>query len=184
MGVRGAGHRFVPNRLVFPGGAVDPADRTASAATEPGPALLAALQLRARPPLARGIAMAAARELHEETGMWLATSPGAPPLLDRLSYLCRAVTPPRLPMRFNARFLVAPAEAVCGVPKDSRELNQVRFYPVTDAIALDVMDVTRWVLECLLHRAAGKDTQGPMVFQNERPMVEPVLALARRSASK
>lgn len=172
MGVRGAGHRFVPNRLVFPGGAVDPADRTAPAATEPGAALLSTLQLHARRPLARGIAMAAARELHEETGVWLAASPGEPLLLDRLSYLCRAVTPPRLPMRFNARFLVASAEAVCGLHEDSRELNQVRFYPVADAIALDLMAVTRWVLECLLRRLAGTEVSTPMVFRNERPVID------------
>ena len=33
MGMRGAKHRFMPNRLVFPGGAVDPADHDAPAAT-------------------------------------------------------------------------------------------------------------------------------------------------------
>ena len=32
MGTRGAGHRFMPNRLVFPGGAVDRADATARVA--------------------------------------------------------------------------------------------------------------------------------------------------------
>ena len=32
MGLRGAGHRFMPNRLVFPGGAVDPGDADAPAA--------------------------------------------------------------------------------------------------------------------------------------------------------
>ena len=181
MGVRGAGHRFVPNRLVFPGGAVDPADRTAPAATEPGPALLSALRLHARPPLARGIAMAAARELHEETGVWLAASPGETLMLDRLSYLCRAVTPARLPVRFNARFLVAPAEAVCGLPEDSRELNQVRFYPVAEAIALDLMAVTRWVLECLLRSRAGPEVLTPMVFRNERPTTDTRRRTAGRS---
>ena len=43
MGMRGAGHRFMPNRLVFPGGAVDQADRRAQAATEPDPGTLALL---------------------------------------------------------------------------------------------------------------------------------------------
>jgi len=33
MGLRGAGHRFMPNRLVFPGGAVDRADLDAPSAT-------------------------------------------------------------------------------------------------------------------------------------------------------
>src|SRR4051794_26943109 len=37
MGMRGAKHRFMPNRLVFPGGAVDRADLSAAAATPPPP---------------------------------------------------------------------------------------------------------------------------------------------------
>ena len=37
MGMRGATHRFMPNRLVFPGGAVDRADLTAPAATPLSP---------------------------------------------------------------------------------------------------------------------------------------------------
>jgi 8-oxo-dGTP pyrophosphatase MutT (NUDIX family) len=146
MGLRGAGHRFLPNRLVFPGGAVDPGDRAAAAAAEPSPPLLHALQQRAHPRLARAIAVAAARELAEETGLTL----GFPPRLDRLGYLCRAITPPQMPIRFNARFLTVPDEATEGVPGNSRELEDVRFYPVAEALGLDLMDVTRWVLEQLL----------------------------------
>ncbi|RKK02568.1 NUDIX hydrolase, partial [Pseudoroseomonas wenyumeiae] len=49
MGLRHAGHRFMPGRLVFPGGRVDFADRAAPAASEPKPATRAALE-RAAPP--------------------------------------------------------------------------------------------------------------------------------------
>jgi 8-oxo-dGTP pyrophosphatase MutT (NUDIX family) len=142
MGMRGAGHRFMPNRLVFPGGAVDKIDRRAQAATEPDPATLAMLGRNARPPLARALVAAAARELEEETGL----SFGHPPRLHTIRYLCRAVTPPRMHMRFNARFLVAAADGVKGEPSDTRELESVRFYPVGQALALDLMEVTREVL--------------------------------------
>ena len=142
MGVRGAGHRFLPNRLVFPGGAADAADRRSRAATEPSPATLALLGRNAHPSLARALVVAAARELQEETGL----SFGDPPRLDAIDYLCRAVTPPRLPIRFNARFLVAPAAAVTGEPADSDELGAVRFYPVHEALGLGLMAVTREVL--------------------------------------
>lgn len=145
MGLRGAGHRFMPRRLVFPGGAVDPADRTAPAATEPDPATLAILARRAKPPLARALVFAAARELQEETGLSL----GTPPRLHQIDYLCRAVTPPPSPIRFNARFLVAPAERAEGVPHDTHELEQVRFYAAAEVMALDVMLVTREVLKRL-----------------------------------
>ena len=142
MGMRGAGHRFMPNRLVFPGGAVDETDKRAPAASEPDPVTLTLLGRNAKPPLARGLVHAAARELQEETGL----SFGSPPRLDSLDYLCRAVTPPATHMRFNARFLIAPAEATEGEPSDSRELEGVRFYPLEEALGLKLMMVTHEVL--------------------------------------
>lgn len=145
MGLRGAGHRFMPNRLVFPGGAVDPGDATGPAATEPRDDVLAALGRAARPRLARALVVAAARELEEETGLTL----GAPPRLDVIDYLCRAVTPPSRPMRFNARFLVVDASATRGELGGSGELEGVRFYPLEEALALDLALVTREVLERL-----------------------------------
>ncbi len=169
MGVRGAGHRFVPNRLVFPGGAVDPGDRSAPAASEPPETVLAALRNRTHPRLARAIAFAAARELQEETGLSL----GTPPHLDRLDYLCRAVTPLRSPIRFNARFLTVPAEAVQGDPADSHELHAVRFYPMAEALTLDLMAVTRWVLDCLADRLANPEAPRlHPLFRREKPGFE------------
>jgi 8-oxo-dGTP pyrophosphatase MutT (NUDIX family) len=151
MGVRGAGHRFVPGRVVFPGGAVDPGDGVAAAASEPDTAVMAVLGRKARPKLARGLIVAAARELEEEAGL----SFGRPPRLAGISYLCRAVTPPSSPIRFNARFFVAEAGLVEGVPRDSRELGSVRFYPLHEALELGLMEVTRAVLERLEGHLAG-----------------------------
>lgn len=143
MGLRAAGHRFMPNRLVFPGGRVDLADRTAPAATELRPETRAALERRAPPRLARAIAMAAARELEEETGLQLG---GPEPALDRLDYLCRAVTPTIHPMRFNARFLVAPAEAATGTLRGSGELENLAWMSVEATLALPVAPITACVL--------------------------------------
>jgi len=142
MGLRGAGHRFMPNRLVFPGGAVDPADAVRPAAAEPRAEVLAMLGRAAQPRLARALVAAAARELEEETGLSL----GDPPRLDAIDYLCRAVTPPTVPIRFNARFLVTEAAAVQGAIGGSGELEGVRFYPMDEALALDLALVTREVL--------------------------------------
>src|SRR5882757_7091846 len=89
MGMRGARHRFMPNRLVFPGGAVDRADLSAPCLTGLSARTEAALHRNANAKLARGLGVAAARELHEETGLSL----GLPPALDGLEYLARAVTP-------------------------------------------------------------------------------------------
>ena len=155
MGQRGAGHRFMPNRLVFPGGAIDKRDGIAPAATEPDPVTLAMLARNATPRLARGLVFAAARELEEETGLSL----GTPPRLDRIAYLCRAVTPPRAHMRFNARFLVAQAGDAEGEPRDTHELEGVRFYPLEQAVTLDLMQVTRDVLLRLRNFLALSETE-------------------------
>ncbi len=153
MGLRGAGHRFMPNRLVFPGGAVEKQDGAAPAASEPDAGTLAMLGRSAGPKLARALVVAAARELEEETGLTF----GAPPRLHAIHYLCRAVTPPRMPMRFNARFLVAEAGTTQGKAADSRELEGLRFYGVEEALALDIMLVTREVLQRLLAWLAMDD---------------------------
>src|ERR1700679_1021460 len=69
MGMRGAKHRFMPNRLVYPGGAVDEADHTPPHATPLRPDVLRRLEKSADPSLARALGIAAARELFEETGL-------------------------------------------------------------------------------------------------------------------
>jgi len=145
MGQRGSGHRFMPNRLVFPGGAVDPIDARSPAAAEPRPDVLAMLGRGARPRLARALVAAAARELREESGLSL----GTPPRLDGVDYLCRAVTPPSNPIRFNARFLVVDAAEVGGTLAGSGELEGLRYLPVAEALALDLALVTREVLQRL-----------------------------------
>ena len=146
MGLRHAGHRFMPNRLVFPGGGVDADDHAAPAATPLRPAVRARLEAAADPALAHALAIAAARELEEETGLTL----GRPPPLDGLDYLCRAITPESQPVRFDARFFVVPAEAASGTLAGSGELEDLRFFPVAQALALDLAGVTRRVLARLM----------------------------------
>ncbi len=146
MGMRGARHRFMPNRLVFPGGRVDPGDRRGKFATPLRADTLAHLRKTATPARAQAIAIAVARELEEETGLTL----GSPPALDGLSYLLRAVTPPVMPMRFNARFLVVDADRVSGTLAGSGELENLRYYAVAEALALDRADITQMVLENFL----------------------------------
>lgn len=146
MGVRGARHRFMPNRLVFPGGAVDREDFAAPCASALRLPVRRHLARIADAALAQALAIAAARELEEETGLSL----GRPPRLDALDFLCRAITPAAQPLRFDASFFVAPAEAACGAIAGSGELEGVRFYPVTEALALDLAPVTRGVLGRLM----------------------------------
>ncbi|GAN76035.1 NUDIX hydrolase [Acidisphaera rubrifaciens] len=145
MGTRGAGHRFMPNRLVFPGGRVDPADLRVRPAHPLRPDTEAALRRSANPALATALAVAAARELDEETGLTL----GEPSRLDQLHYLCRAVTPPGQPIRFNARFLAVEHDVVSGTLAGSGELENLQYYRLDEALAFDLAWVTRRVLEHL-----------------------------------
>ena len=146
MGLRGAGHKFMPNRLVFPGGAVDPEDHAAPVASPLRPDILRRLAASAEPSLAMALGVAAARELVEETGLTL----GEPPHLDGFDYLSRAVTPPSSPVRFDARFFVVDAAAVSGTLAGSGELEDLRYFAVAEAMALDLAVVTNGVLGKLL----------------------------------
>jgi 8-oxo-dGTP pyrophosphatase MutT (NUDIX family) len=145
MGLRGARHRFMPNKLVFPGGAVDRADLAAACASPLSPLTRARLEKAANPRLAHGLGIAAARELAEETGLSL----GTPPELGALDYLCRMVTPPSNPIRFNARFLLVGADHVSGTLAGSGELEGLKFYPIDEALAFDLAEPQRRVLERL-----------------------------------
>jgi 8-oxo-dGTP pyrophosphatase MutT (NUDIX family) len=145
MGMRGARHRFMPNRLVFPGGAVDRADLDAPSATPLSTQTEHLLRKSANARLAHGLGIAAARELHEETGLSL----GTPPHLHALNLLARAVTPPPSPIRFNARFFAVDAQHVSGTLGGDGELEGLRYYAMAEALALDLAMPTRRVLERL-----------------------------------
>jgi 8-oxo-dGTP pyrophosphatase MutT (NUDIX family) len=155
MGMRGAKHRFMPNRLVFPGGAVDRADLTAPCGTPLLPVTQHLLRKNANEKLTHGLGIAAARELLEETGLSL----GQPPNLGVLHLLARAVTPVGNPIRFNARFFVVPAAHVSGELGGDGELENLRYYPIEDALALDLATPTRRVLERLRVWLAMSDAE-------------------------
>ncbi len=142
MGLRGAGHAFMPNKLVFPGGAVDPEDHGAPVAAPLPTGVLRRLEASADRSLAAALGVAAAREFAEETGLSL----GEPPHLAGLDYLCRAVTPPAMSKRFDARFFVVDAGAVTGTLAGSGELEDLRWLSVADALALDLAHATRGVM--------------------------------------
>ena len=148
MGVRSVKHRFMPSRLVFPGGRVDLEDRSAPAASDLHPHTRRSLELRAAPRLARAIAVAAVRELHEETGLLLGRLEAGRlhAELAPLRYLCRALTPPMSPVRFNARFLMAPAETATGNLGGTGELEHLAYYPVDETPPHELAPITAKVL--------------------------------------
>ena len=163
MGERHAAHRFLPLRYVFPGGAVERADSRVRSATPFRRDTAARLSRSATPARTRGIAMAAVRETFEETGLvigradpargrpvpdaWRAFfATGMAPALDALDYVARAVTPPRRPARFNARFFMLDARRAEDRLSGSDELSDLRWLPINKALELDISPITARIL--------------------------------------
>ena len=164
MGRRPRRQVFMPDNYVFPGGGVEPCDRWVRPATELRPAVAARLARAATPARARSLAAAAVRETFEETGLALGVpapagarpvrpewqafhAAGLAPALDRLDYIYRAVTPPGLPRRFNARFFLARADHAAGTLDGNGELLDLRWVPIAEACTLPIPYITGVVLE-------------------------------------
>ncbi|HEX6860229.1 MAG TPA: NUDIX domain-containing protein [Caulobacteraceae bacterium] len=164
MGRRPAKSRFAPDVFVFPGGAVDAADRIARPLAPLAEAC--ARRTGAPPALAQALAMAALRETEEETGVVLA------PDLSRLRFLARAITPIQSPVRFHARFFVADAEHAVGEHAETAELSDLAYRPLEEALRLPLFDVTQITLEAL---AADRDPSPfRLTYRNDRPVITPL----------
>jgi 8-oxo-dGTP pyrophosphatase MutT (NUDIX family) len=168
MARRGAGHRFMPNVLVFPGGAVDPSDFGAAVGTPLRAEVQARLERSAAPGLAAALGMAAARELEEEVGLSL----GNPPQLHGLDFFARAITPPDRAMRFDAYFFAVDAALVRGEPVGSAELEDPAWYSMEAALAAPLALATRAVLAQFAQWLARPVHGGPVPVLRERAWVE------------
>lgn len=152
MGRRHRNHVFMPHAYVFPGGRVDRIDSALEPASPLAEDVSARLERAANPTRARAIAAAAVRETFEETGLLLGEADsGAPggfrPALEGMDYFFRAITPPGRPRRFDARFLVANADAAAGeIGTGDGELLDVAFRPLEDSRNLDIAGITRIAL--------------------------------------
>lgn len=179
MGQRAKGHVFMPDKWVFPGGRLDPADARAPAASEPSPETLTKLDLFSKGRAARAFPLAAVRETFEEAGLIVGrrggganrTAPAlwrpyaahdAAPELHKLEFVCRAVTPPYRSRRFDARFFMANAEDVLLDDRPitgDQELLHTRWFPLDEAERLDLPSVTRFVLGEVRARLKGETLQ-------------------------
>lgn len=199
MGQRGAGAAFMPNKYVFPGGAVDPGDAGVPLASALGPRCLARLDAAARPGIGAALAAAAIRELWEETGLalglpgaWPGVSSGTPsaavpadwqgfaaaglvPVAHPLTFVFRAITPPGRPRRFDARFFLADATDVAGDPDDfsraADELSHLHWVPLAEARRLNLPFITEVVLaEVGALLARGGAPEAVPFFDNSGPL--------------
>jgi 8-oxo-dGTP pyrophosphatase MutT (NUDIX family) len=189
LGRRHHGHKFMPGKFVFPGGRIETLDRAMSAVSELHPDTQAKLLERVPDPsagLARGFALAAVREMAEETGLLLGVKRDEPPAspgeiwsefakakvhpdLGHVHFIARAITPPRRPKRFDTRFFTADATAIAhkieGVVGPDSELVELVWAPIEEAAHFDMPTITGVVLEELGARvAAGMAHSLPVPF--------------------
>ena len=168
MGRRGRNAVF-SNAYVFAGGKVDDADKL----PKPASALADDLcqRISSDPAKARIFAMAAIRETFEETGLFLGLPGdlgetgneswevmrrrGLAPHLAPLGYVGHAITPASRAVRFNARFFCAWDSDMSGELGGSGELADLSFIPVAEALDLQLVDVTKFMLEEMLRREAN-----------------------------
>jgi 8-oxo-dGTP pyrophosphatase MutT (NUDIX family) len=148
--------RFMPGVYVFPGGAIDPPDRTAWSVEAGTEALGAKLARSAR---------AAVRETWEEAGVLIgrpADGPSASPVhaaierayverglvaaMDVLTYVGRAITPSHSARRFNTRFFLGDGSNVFGEPAATEELEDLGWHPIGGETLDALRDVTRFML--------------------------------------
>ncbi|MGH1464913.1 MAG: NUDIX hydrolase [Cognatishimia sp.] len=170
MGQRGAKAAFMPNKFVFPGGAVDAEDfEIPLAGALPSPCferLSEDLRSTTETGIADALAVAAVRELWEETGLrlgalgdWPQNVPsnwadfadrGYVPSASALQFIFRAITPPGRPRRFDARFFQVDAEHILDDLDDfsraSDELSHLQWVSLHAARDFDLPFITEVVL--------------------------------------
>jgi 8-oxo-dGTP pyrophosphatase MutT (NUDIX family) len=195
MGKRSAGHAFMPNKFVFPGGKVDQGDARLRPPYDLHPQVLKRLMAGCSESRARGLAMAAIRETYEETGLVLG-EPDSPtlrtrsphwrqflqhdinPRLDTLHYIARAITPPYRNRRFDSRFFMAEADLIQGdihaAPEGSGELLEIHWVTLADAQQLELPNITRAALaevERRLREGHAPQDEGPFYHvRNGKPV--------------
>jgi 8-oxo-dGTP pyrophosphatase MutT (NUDIX family) len=148
MGRRHRNLRFMPGVLVFPGGRVDPDDHRAKPISPLAAETRRMLEIAGTPARATALAHCALRELHEEAGLVLGEMEDGKlrPDFAPLSYLTRAITPATQPMRFHARFLIAEARHAKGEIRGSGELEEIRFFALTELHEQPVAKITAMIL--------------------------------------
>ena len=180
MGRRAPGHVFMASKWVFPGGRIDRSDFTAASTGELSSDVARRLEAEMPARRARALTLTAVRETFEETGLILGRpappasvagpwreyrQAGALPDLSVLSYVARAITPPGRTRRFDARFFMAPVEALRDPDRieGSGELDEIAWIPLDEARGLELPAITRMILAEAIERRADPARSPPFV---------------------
>lgn len=151
MGRRASAHVFMPDVYVFPGGRRDRSDHALPFNGDLNPLvmqkLLTGVSSRMGPARARALALAALRELREETGIRPINDTGFD--LGTLRYVARAITPPGSVRRYDTRFFLSFCEETVFDMShfgDTDELEDLQWLDIAMVSSLKLARITQTVL--------------------------------------
>ncbi len=180
---------FMPGKFVFPGGRVDPTDHRIPVAHPLPDELTAKLTggaPKTAPARARALAVAAIREVCEETGLCVGThctphaaaltgewrpfaEAGLLPDPSQLFLIARAITPPGRVRRYDTRFFTADVSTIThkveGIVHPDAELVELVWIELGSSPLAEMHHITRAVLGELEARLAA----GPLSHVAEVP---------------
>lgn len=193
MGKRHHAHKFMPGKYVFPGGRIDAADR----AMKPSDDLCEACVRRLGQHVVkwsegrgRTLALTSIRETAEETGLLIGktdpdgvtskseawspfVSKGIRPCLSSLTFVARAITPPKRPKRFDTRFFLADRESIgaeiSGIVTADTELVSLDWLTFDDAHQVELPNITKVVLREISDRLKTGEMTRPAPFYFYKP---------------
>lgn len=188
LGKRNEKQAFMPGKYVFPGGRLDAADRQIKPADDLGEVCLRRLGMSVvkwTPSRGRALALAAIRETAEETGLLIGRKSADPvtskaeawspfvgqqirPSLSGLTFVARAITPPKRPRRFDSRFFLATRESVGGeiggIVGPDTELVALHWLTFEDALDADLPNITKVVVREVADRLNSGEMGRPASF--------------------
>ena len=198
MGQRGSKAAFMPNKFVFPGGAVDTADAHVRFPQPLAAPCQSRLQGTSDDLPASTFVAAAIRELWEEAGVifgepgkWDSQAPegwaefaetGHVPHAQGIYFAARAITPPGRPRRFDARFFLADAMQLASDPDDfslaTDELSHLQWIPVAKARSFDLPPITEVILDQVVGSLPQIGAPASVPFFNNRDGIRAVEQIA------
>ncbi|HEY1736017.1 MAG TPA: NUDIX hydrolase, partial [Methylovirgula sp.] len=168
LGRRNLSLAFLPGKYAFPGGRLEADDAlmSTSGALDDRSTARLSLQRPSPSPPPQAFALAAIRELFEETGLLVGARAAVPasvppvwrdfvaqglmPHLPALRFCARAITPPSFPRRFDTSFFLVDAGAIAhrieGFIGDDKELIDLAWLSRKDAEKRDISRITAMIL--------------------------------------
>ena len=164
MGKRNAFHKFMPNKIVFPGGKLDEIDIKISNKIKKLPEFKELLSFDVQLNKHLAHCFCALREAYEETGVIIGcenynflrddanklTKLSDYPSVNKIKLIARAITPPHSKIRFDNKFFLVNSKHITNYSSiNSNELLGIDWYDLDKAMKLDIPPITKRILKLL-----------------------------------